>query len=414
MKEVILKPLHHRGQECIGIWFEINSKIQGALRKTGVIKFSKTNKCWYTPLSKENYRKLFFALEGLAKIEQSALHRYLEEKKRKKPGAEIPIVMGITAVRKQLPVAEKKTAIVKSDWKNKQVGVYQSSKIQPVNAHVLPALQQRLKLKAYSASTIKTYLNEMSQLLQIINTIPADELTPEHLRRYLVYCYEKLKLTENTLHSRINALKFYYEQVLKRERFFWEIPRPKKQNLLPQIFNQDEIASIINSVTNKKHKTMLMLSYSAGLRVSEVVVLKTYNIDSKRMTIFINQAKGKKDRIVTLSPVLLVMLRDYALKYKPDKKGYLFEGSSKGAPYSTRSLQEVLQGAKMKAGIMKPGSIHSLRHSFATHLIERGTDVTMIQKLLGHNDLKTTLRYLHTSNKDLLKIISPLDDLALE
>jgi site-specific recombinase XerD len=158
---------------------------------------------------------------------------------------------------------------------------------------------------------------------------------------------------------------------------------------------------------------MLMLAYSAGLRISEVVTLKTFEIDSKRMTIFINGAKGKKDRLVTLSPVLLVMLREYALEYNPDKKGYLFEGSAKGDPYSTRSLQEVLQSAKKKAGVIKPGSIHSLRHSFATHLIEKGTDVTMIQKLLGHNDIKTTLIYLHTSNKNLLKIISPLDDLIL-
>ena len=107
------------------------------------------------------------------------------------------------------------------------------------------------------------------------------------------------------------------------------------------------------------------------------------------------------------------MLREYALVYKPDKKGYLFEGSVKGSPYSTRSLQEVLQGAKQKAGIIKPGSVHCLRHSFATHLIDKGTDVTMVQKLLGHNDLRTTLRYLHTTNRDLLKIVSPLDDLQL-
>ncbi len=132
------------------------------------------------------------------------------------------------------------------------------------------------------------------------------------------------------------------------------------------------------------------------------------------MTILIRQAKGKKDRIASLSPVLLIMLREYALEYNPDKSGYLFEGQSKELPYSTRSLQEILQAAKKKAGILKPGSIHSLRHSFATHLIDKGTDVTMIQKLLGHNDINTTLRYLHTSNRDLLKIISPLDDLELK
>ena len=228
-----------------------------------------------------------------------------------------------------------------------------------------------------------------------------------------MYCYEKLRLTENTLHSRINAVKFYYEKVLKREKFFWEIPRPKKAQQLPKVFSQDDVAAIINNAQNKKHKVMLMLAYSAGLRISEVVTPKTCEIDSKRMTIFISAAKGKKDRLVSLSPVLLVMLREYAMEYKPGKKGYLFEGNEKGSHYSTRSLQEVIQSAKKKAGIMKPGSIHTLRHSFATHLIEKGTDITMIQKLLGHNDIKTTLIYLHTSNKDLLKIISPLDDLAL-
>jgi site-specific recombinase XerD len=131
------------------------------------------------------------------------------------------------------------------------------------------------------------------------------------------------------------------------------------------------------------------------------------------MTIFISQAKGKKDRMVGLSPVLLVMLREYAKEYNPKKTGYLFEGSAAGSQYSTRSVQEVMQSAKTKAGVMKPGGVHSLRHSFATHLIEKGTDVTMIQKLLGHNDIKTTLIYLHTTNKDLLKVISPLDDLKL-
>jgi integrase/recombinase XerD len=243
---------------------------------------------------------------------------------------------------------------------------------------------------------------------------PVNELTADDIKRYMVYAMQQIGINEHTAHSRLNALKFYFEQVLGREKFFWEIPRPKKPVELPRIFNQDEIPTIINSVKNKKHKAMLMLAYSAGLRVREVVSsLKKYAIDSKRMTILICRAKGKKDRVVSLSPVLLVMLREYAMEYKPDRKGYLFEGIAKGTPYSTRSLQEVLQTAKAKAGIIKPGSIHSLRHSFATHLIDKGTDVTMIQKLLGHNDLRTTLRYLHTSNKDLLKIISPLDDLKL-
>lgn len=268
-------------------------------------------------------------------------------------------------------------------------------------------------MKAYSRSTIKTYVNELSQLLQTLGNFSADKLTPEELRRYMIYCYEKLKLSENTLHSRINALKFYYEQVLKREKFFWDIPRPKKQLQLPKFFNQEEITSIIKVTGNIKHKTMLMLAYASGLRVSEVVAIRTNDIDSKRMCMLIRQAKGKKDRMVGLSPVLLVMLREYWKQVKPSKEGYLFPGQNKGEPYSTRSLQLVLAAAKKKASVLKPGSIHALRHSFATHLLDKGTDVTMIMKLLGHNDIKTTLRYLHVTNRDMLHVISPLDDLIL-
>lgn len=158
---------------------------------------------------------------------------------------------------------------------------------------------------------------------------------------------------------------------------------------------------------------MLTVCYATGMRISEVVALKTANIMTDRKCILIERAKGKKDRIVPLSPVLLVMLGEYYKSYKPKKSGYLFEGQIPNEPYSTRSLQMVLQAAKKEAGIMKAGAVHALRHSFATHLLDKGTDISMIQKLLGHNDLKTTLRYLHTTNKDLLNIISPLDDLEL-
>jgi integrase/recombinase XerD len=400
MKDVTLKPLQHRGIECIGIYFEINFTIQGALRKTGVVKFSGTNKCWYSPLSKENYNKIFFVLKGLATIEQSTLHQYLANKKS----------IRTVIATKTVSSTEKQ---IKPAWINTPVKVYKNEKKAVVNAHVIPAMHQHLKLKAYSQSTTKTYLNEMSQLLNLLKDIPADLLTPEHLKRYLVYCYEKLHLKENTLHSRINAMKFYYEQVLGREKFFWEIPRPKKQLQLPRFFNQEEITAIIKSAGNVKHKTMLMLAYASGLRVSEVVKIRTKDIDSRRMCILVQQAKGKKDRMVTLSPVLLVMLREYYKTGKPSKEGFLFPGQYKDEPYSSRSLQLVLAAAKKKAGVLKPGSIHALRHSFATHLLDKGTDVTMIMKLLGHNDIKTTLRYLHVSNRDMLQVMSPLDDLNL-
>ena len=183
--------------------------------------------------------------------------------------------------------------------------------------------------------------------------------------------------------------------------------------MLPAFFNQDEITAVINVTKNLKHKAMIMLAYSSGMRVSEVVAIKIKNIDSKRMCILIQRAKEKKDRMAPLSPVLLIMLREYWNAYQPKSDGYLFAGQTAGDPYSTRSLQMILEAAKSKAGILKAGSVHALRHSFATHLLDKGTDVTMIMKLLGHNDIKTTLRYLHVTNRDMLQIISPLDDLKL-
>ena len=409
MQKVTLNPLYHREQECIGIYFENSSALNGAISKNAGAKWSRTNKCWYVPLSKESYNKLAFALKGKAEIEQTALHKYLSDKKKPPPLAS---VKPTTKVSITDPLPKQKNTTIPPSLK-KTVVVYKTGKIHPVNGHVIPSLSQHLKLKAYSYSTIKTYLNEMTHLLTLLKNIPADDLSPEHLKRYLVYCYEELKLTEHTLHSRINAMKCYYEQVLRREKFFWEIPRPKKPFQLPHFFSQNDIVAIIKATGNIKHKVMLMFAYSGGLRISEVVALKSRNVDTNRMSILIQLAKGKKDRMVNLSPVLLVMLREYIKEYEPDPNGYLFPGQTPGEPYSTRSMQLILATAKQKAGILKQGSVHALRHSFATHLLDKGTDVTIIMKLLGHNDIKTTLRYLHVTNRDVLQIISPLDDLNL-
>ncbi len=157
---------------------------------------------------------------------------------------------------------------------------------------------------------------------------------------------------------------------------------------------------------------MLVLCYSCGLRVSEVVGLKTTDVDAKRMVLTLRAAKGKKDRVVPLSPTALRCLREY-YRQQPSKGAYLFEGQYEEGAYSTRSLQNVLQAAKQNAGIKKEGSIHALRHSYPTHLLDKGTDITYIQKILGHNDLKTALRYLHVTTRDLHKIISPLEDLGI-
>jgi site-specific recombinase XerD len=227
----------------------------------------------------------------------------------------------------------------------------------------------------------------------------------------MVYAMEKEGIRENTAHSRLNALKFYFEQVLGRVKFFWEIPRPKRPALLPKLLNETEIARLFNSLGNKKHKAILFTAYSAGLRVSEVVNLKLADIDSQRMQIFVSEAKGKKDRYVNLSPVLLDILRSYVKGCKPKPKVYLFESEQTGTAYPTRTIQQLFSLAKNKAGIRKQVGIHSLRHSFATHLLDKGTDIKYIKDLLGHFNIKTTERYLHVSKKQLVNIVSPFDDL---
>lgn len=282
------------------------------------------------------------------------------------------------------------------------------SQIQDDNQLVLKRFIEQIQLKGYSNSTLKTYRNEFGIFLNYLKEVPAETCTIEDIRIYILYCINELKLSEATVHSRINAIKFYYEQVLRRERFLLEIPRPKKPLKLPKVIAPADIKKMFEAVPNLKHNTMLKLCYGLGLRVSEIVNLKITDIDSKSMQVFIERAKGKKDRYVNLPESILPELRTYFIEYKP--KIYLFEGQY-GGQYSSRSAQQVFKNALLKAKINKTVSIHSLRHSFATHLLEQGTDIRFIQELLGHNDIKTTLLYTEVSDKSIRKIISPLDNL---
>ena len=398
MDKVQLKPILHKGRECIGIYYEISFTLNGLLRSKAGARWSQSHKCWYVPLSREDYNKVCSVLKGRVELEEQELRRYLEKKKAGNPvKQEVPDPV---PVNERIAGQPAKTESVKP-----------VVPIHPINQGVLPALKQELVLRAYSPSTIKTYINEVRVFLGAIGSHPAATYTVQQLRDYLQYCFEHLKLSENTLHSRINALKFYYEQVLKREKFFWDIPRPKKPLQLPKLLNEDELARLFNSIQNKKHKAILFTAYSAGLRVSEVVNLRLADIDGKRMQIHIRDAKGKKDRYVNLSPVLLDILRQYVKMVRPVPKEYLFESEQTGKAYPTRTVQQIFTNAKNKAGIRKEVGIHSLRHSFATHLLDKGTDIRYIKDLLGHFDIKTTERYLHVSKKQLVNVISPFDDL---
>lgn len=343
--------IRHRNANRIAVYFEKNTELIARIKKLEGATWSQTLGVWHIPDTEEN------------------------------------------RVRFNISIAEGKSAL---------------SQIQEVNQLVLQRFIEQIQLKGYSQNTLKTYRNEFGIYLCYIKAIEAQNCTLEDIREYILYCINTLKLSEATLHSRINAIKFYYEQVLKRERFLLEIPRPKKALKLPKVIAPADIKKLFDATPNLKHNTMLKLCYGLGLRVSEIVNLKIKDIDSKAMQVFIERAKGKKDRYVNLPESILPQLRTYFIAYKP--LVYLFEGQY-GGQYSSRSAQQVFKNALLKAKINKTVGIHSLRHSFATHLLEQGTDIRFIQELLGHNDIKTTFIYTEVSNKSLRKIISPLDNL---
>jgi len=271
-------------------------------------------------------------------------------------------------------------------------------------------LRRELVSRKYSYKTIKAYIYFNKDFLNFLGKRPPD-INDDDIKNYLLHLAENKQSATSTLNQAINALKFYYGEVLKR-KFVYEIKRPRKDKKLPVILSQEEITKILSSVDNIKHKAILMLIYSAGLRVGEVVKLKPEDIDSERMLIHIKGSKGRKDRYTILSETALEILREYWREYKPRK--WLFEGARPGRYLSIRTVEKILEHACEKANIRKDVSVHTLRHSFATHLLEGGTDLRYIQELLGHKDSKTTEIYTHVSIKSIGKIKSPLDTLGLK
>jgi integrase/recombinase XerD len=269
-------------------------------------------------------------------------------------------------------------------------------------------LQEKIRLVGYSEATMRTYSTEFARLLHLIGLAQVQDLTHEELCAYFLYCHNTLRMSHNAIHSRINAIKFYYEKVLNRPKIVWEIPRPKKPQLLPNVLSTTDIKRMLRLTENVKHKVLLSLCYGMGLRVSEIVHLKLEHIDSARMQVLIKAAKGKKDRYVALPQSIVPLLRTYYKEYKPAI--YLLEGQYGGA-YAIRTAQIVFKDALKRAKITKNIGIHGLRHSYATHLHETGTDIALIKELLGHSHISTTMIYTHVAHKSKMKVQSPLDTL---
>jgi integrase/recombinase XerD len=268
---------------------------------------------------------------------------------------------------------------------------------------------QQMELKGYSKNTIQVYLDCLIQLSKFYKTSP-DKLSLVEIRDYLQHCVTTKKLSQSYLNQMVSALKILFVQVLKREWDPIAIPRMRREKKLPVVLSKEEVQQLFSVIRNDKHLAIMTLIYSAGLRMGEARTLKIEDIDSKRMQIRIKQAKGNKDRYAILSPVALEVLRRYYKKYKPCE--WLFE-TKKSICISEKTIQVVFKNSIKKAGIQKKVSVHVLRHSFATHMMEQGVSLPLIQQLLGHSALRTTSVYLHVQQYAIDKVKSPLDFLSI-
>ncbi|WP_348800614.1 site-specific tyrosine recombinase/integron integrase [Flavobacterium adhaerens] len=339
------KVTKHREQSRIAVYFEKNTDLITRIKKIEGARWSQSLQMWHIPDTEEN--RIRFKIKPLSHT--------------------IPSQEGIENIEK---------------------------------------FKQWLRVRRYSENTITTYSEAIKSFLVFYREKPLSEITNQDVIIYNNDYIIQNNLSASYQNQVINAIKLFFQIIETRKMIIEEIFRPKNAKTLPNILSKDEVMRIIDTTTNLKHKTLLALIYSAGLRISEAINMKLTDIDSQRMLIHIKNAKGKKDRYTLLSNKILLLLREYFTIYKPQL--YLFEGQFE-QQYSSRSAQAVLQIAARRAGITKRISLHTLRHSFATHLLESGTDLRYIQDLLGHSSPKTTMIYTHVSNNSLQKIINPFD-----
>ena len=269
-------------------------------------------------------------------------------------------------------------------------------------------VRRQLIIRQYSANTQKAYLGALQLFGRHFAERDPRQLQPLDIEHYLLYLAEQKNYSFSGLNLMVNAIKFLFEKVWNLPKTTYYLPRPRKTHTLPKVLDEEDIKKIFAQVKNPKHRLILYVAYSSGLRVSEVVNIRLTDIHRKSMQIRIEQSKGRKDRMVVLSKKVLSLMEDYYRRYRP--KEYLFEGQY-GGPYSIRSAQMIFKRFKQMANVNIKGGIHLLRHSFATHLLEQGADIRLVQQQLGHNSVKTTQLYTHVTEKRNQHLRSPLDNL---
>lgn len=282
--------------------------------------------------------------------------------------------------------------------------------LSPENELALLKMKEQLIVQRYQPNTMKSYLSNFAAFLAYYNHRMVNDLQKEEVRVYLLSRINEDQIRESNQNSIINAIKFYYEKVEKRERFTLYDLRPRRQKNLPGFLSKEEVKRLVDSIGNMKHRLIIQMIYSAGLRLGELTRLKLKDINYDTNTLFIRCSKGKKDRYTMLAPKVAIKLKDYIAIYKPNY--WLMEGQD-GGKYSDRSVQNIMQAAVIKSGINPDATIHTLRHSFATHLIQAGVDIRIVQEFLGHQSIKTTEIYTHITDQLKAQIKSPIEDIDI-
>ncbi|QXP55085.1 tyrosine-type recombinase/integrase [Cellulophaga sp. HaHa_2_95] len=371
-RNVTLKHLLIKEKRFIGLQFNTDKVIHSLVKQLPDVKWSNTYNMAYIVNNKENLNLIFDLFTGVVWVN---CNHFFDKKVSKENNEPINIAWFRT---RQLPKAYR----------------------------VCPnSYLDKLELKKYANNTVRTYVSSFEAFINYYHSAELISLNESDVRAYLLVLIQDKK-SNSYINSAINSIKFYYESVLGMPNRFYEIERPRKEKKLPKVLAKEDVFDIIAHTNNLKHKCIVSLLYSSGIRRNELINLKISDIDSRRMLIRIESAKGNKDRYTLLSHSLLKDLRTYYKQYKPEK--YLIEGMY-GKQYSGQSIGKIVRNAAQKAGIKIIVTPHMLRHSFATHLLEAGTDIRQIQVLLGHSSTTTTEIYTHVATTTFKKIKNPLD-----
>ncbi|XOV92220.1 MAG: site-specific tyrosine recombinase/integron integrase [Bacteroidota bacterium] len=374
-KIITLKHLMINGEKMIGMKFYPDKVIQALVKDLPRIKWSDAFKMTYIPNNKLNLDLIYKTFRGVAWVDGKYFY------------TNRPLFDPVNE-RKQFSIQSYRKRSVSADYRKCP------------EEYLL-----KLELKKYAENTAKIYIGMFEGFINYYPNMPLISLGEKEIRTYLSYQIS-LGRSDSMLNQIINSIKFYFEIVLGMPNRFYEIERPQKKEKLPEVLAKEEVKALICAANNIKHKCIISLLYSAGLRRGELLNLKLSDIDSKRMLIRVEDSKGRKDRYTLLGYNTLTDLRTYFRAWKP--KVYLFEGPQ-GGQYSAKSVLNIVKRASKKAGIKKNVVPHMLRHSFATHLLEDGVNLRQIQILLGHSSSKTTEVYTHVANTTMNSIKNPLD-----